>query len=117
MEEQNTSVHSKPRLAATAKIDALGWAVFFLITGFLLLFPEDSLPDGVWLISVGISAIVIQILRQMYGIGSIGFFIGVGVIMLALGLGDLLGVELPVFPIVFLLIGTSIVFDLLFKKK
>ena len=49
--------------------------------------------------------LAINVARYFSGIKVSGFTIIVGVLALGLGLCDLLGVELPVFPILLILVG------------
>ena len=40
--------------ATGKRLDNIGWAVFFILTGALWLVPESQVPPGTWFIGVGL---------------------------------------------------------------
>ena len=85
--------------------------------GGLWLAPEGTFPEGTWLIGTGLIIIVLMGIRSLYGIKVSGFWFVLGVIALGFGISDVFGLNIPVFPILIIIIGISIVFKPLFKKK
>lgn len=85
--------------------------------GGLWLSPEGMFPEGTWLIGTGLIIIVLMGIRSLYGIKVSGFWFVLGVIALAFGISDVFGLNIPVFPILIIIVGISIVFKPLSKKK
>ena len=85
--------------------------------GGLWLAPEGTFPEGTWLIGTGLIIIGLMGIRSLYGIKVSSFWFVLGVIALGFGISDVFGLNIPVFPILIIIIGISIVFKPLFKKK
>jgi len=77
-----------------------------MIGGFLLV---PSLPSGSWLVGVGVIMIGLNVVRNMNGIRMSTFTTLLGVIALVAGIGDVAGVDVPVFPVLIILIGAAII--------
>jgi len=103
--------------ALDKRLDSIGWGLFLVMIGGLWLAPEGMFPEGTWLIGTGLIIIVLTGIRSLYGIKVSGFWFVLGVIALAFGISDVFGLNIPVFPILIIIIGISIVFKPLFKKK
>ena len=94
--------------ALNRRLDEIGWALFFLLTGVLLLAPE-RIPDGTWLIGVGIIMLGINAVRRLNDIAISPFTVILGAVAVAAGLADLFGVKFPLFAVLFILIGVGMV--------
>lgn len=99
------------------RINSTSWALFFIMIGCLWLVPAETLPENTWLIGAGIIMLGSNIVRYNKGIKMVLFTNILGVVALAAGISDNMGVELPVFPILIILIGLSIVFGNLTEKN
>ena len=99
------------------RLTAVGWALFLVMIGCLLLVPEGRIPETAWLIGVGLIMLGVNGVRCLVGIKMDGFGVALGAIVLAIGIGGLFGVELPIFPIILIIIGLNIIIGPLFKKK
>ena len=103
---------SSPHLETTSSLDhrleTVGWALFLIMIGALVLW--ESSPEGLWLVGTGIIMLGLNAARYLYGIAVSTFTIGLGALAILLGGADLVGVDLPVFPILLILIGVQILF-------
>ena len=86
------------------RLDAIGWAFFFVWVGAALLL---DVGWGLGLLGIGIIALGEQAARRFNGLKVEGFWIVVGCLFLLGGLSEILDVELPLLPI--LLIGAGLV--------
>lgn len=102
--------------ALDKRLDALGWGLFLIMIGCLWLIPEESVPEGTWLIGAGVIILGLIGIRFLYGIKISGIWLVIGILALAFGISDFSGLNLPVFPILIILFGLSIVMKPLFKK-
>jgi hypothetical protein len=103
---------SSPQLEATSSLDhrleTIGWALFLIMIGALVLW--ESSPEGLWLVGTGIIMLGLNAARYLNGIAVSTFTIGLGALAIVLGGADMVGADLPVFPILLILIGAQILF-------
>ena len=104
------------KLALNKRLETVGWAFFLIMIGGLALIPDSTLPEGIWLIGVGLIMLGLNAARYYYGIKMSGFTLFLGTLALLSGIGDMLGLDLPVFPILLILIGASIIIRPMLEK-
>ena len=107
MENQNEN----DKALLDKRIDAVGWALFFIMIGGLWLAPKDSLPEGTWLIGTGIIVLGMAYIRRANELVISGFWVFMGIVALASGLSSVFGLKIPVFPILLIIIGLSVIFE------
>jgi len=90
------------------RIESISWGLFLVMLGGLWLVPDRLIPEGSWLIGAGLIMLGMNIVRFVHKIRMSGFTLVLGVIALLSGIGDLLSYDLPVFPILLILIGANI---------
>jgi hypothetical protein len=94
------------RDALDHQLERIGWALFLIMIGGLMLVP--GVPGGVWLIGTGLIMLGLNAARQANGIPMSAFTIVLGIAAVVLGVAEIVGAGLPVFPILLILIGASI---------
>jgi hypothetical protein len=99
------------------RLERIGWALFLVMIAGIALVPEERIPAGTWLIGVGLIMLGLNAARYLNGIRMSGFTIVLGILALGSGLGDFIGVNLPLFPILLVLIAANIILRLLFEKE
>lgn len=99
------------------RLDSIGWGLFLIMIGGLWLAPKKAVPEGTWLIGTGIIILGLMAVRYSYGIKVSGFWIVLGIVALAFGVSDVFGLNIPVFPILIILFGASVILKPLLKKK
>lgn len=115
--DEAVSHQETQKAALDERLDRIGWALFLIMMGGLLLVPEGRVPQGTWLVGTGVIILGLIGVRCAKGIKISGFWAVIGVLALAAGVSDFLGVNLPLFPIFLILIGLAIVLDTFFGKK
>ena len=99
------------------RLDALGWGLFLIMLGGLWLVPEDwGVPDGTWLIGTGVIILGFVFVRYVNGLQISGFWLFLGALALGTGLASVLGLNLPVFPILLIIAGAGILLKPLFDR-
>ncbi|UCE42623.1 MAG: hypothetical protein JSV17_06615 [Candidatus Aminicenantes bacterium] len=98
------------------RLEAIAWGLFLIMIGGLWMMPE-TVPEGTWLLGVGIIMLGLNGVRYLYGIKMSGFTIFLGIVALCIGIGALFGVDLPIFPILIIIWGLSVVLEPFLKKK
>lgn len=98
------------------RIESVGWALFLIWSGTLLIAPDELAPEGSWLIGTGLIIVASMGIRYLYGIRIDGFWTVLGLLALCYGLSDNLGFNLPVLPVVFIIVGVVILYNAFFRK-
>lgn len=114
---QLTNVWSPEKQALNKRLEMIGWALFLIMLGGLGLVPNDQVPGGIWLVGAGLIMLGLNAARFANGIAMSGFTIVLGIVALLSGLGDFLHVELPLFPILLILIGAHIILKPYFERE
>lgn len=112
--EGNTGAHLHPAEAMEKKLAAVGWGLFFLWVGIALL---TGVPTGVGLLGVGAITLGMQMARRTFGLTLEGFWIVVGILFALGGFGALLGVNVPILPLVLVGAGLLLLLSGLTAKR
>ena len=99
------------------RLESLGWGLFLVMVGGLWLMPETTLPKGTWLVGTGLIILGLAAVRYFNDIRVSGFWTALGVIALGIGIGDVLGLDIPVVPILLIIIGASILLKPLLHRR
>jgi hypothetical protein len=89
------------------RLETVGWGLFLIMIGGFALLKE--VPEGTWLIGAGLIMLGLNAVRLMVGIRASWFTLIVGTIALLSGLGSVLGIDIPVGPLLIVLIGLAII--------
>ena len=107
--------------ALNKRLESAAWGLFLVFMGFIWLVPEArpewKVPDDAWLMGAGVILLGLNGIRYLKGIRPSGFTVFLGVLGVLLGIGGLLGVDLPVVPILVILVGLSMIGGMVFKKR
>ncbi len=109
MEETRVAATPEAQKAVGKRLDELAWALFLILIGAIWLLPAGTVPEGTWLVGAGLILLGTSAVRALKGVKVSGFAIALAVLALAAGLGHLVGVKVPVFAILFIVIGASII--------
>jgi cytosine/uracil/thiamine/allantoin permease len=89
------------------RLETIGWGLFLIMLGGFALVP--GVPSGTWLIGAGLIMLGLNAIRVVLGIRVSAFTLILGTIALLSGLGSVLGVDIPVGPLLIILIGLAII--------
>jgi hypothetical protein len=82
-----------PRQDLDSRLDSLGWGLFFLMSGVVMLLP--GLPEGSWLVGLGAIFLSLSAVRFSTGLPVSGFAVIVGIVAVAVGAGAIVGLAVP----------------------
>ena len=91
------------------RLDEIAMALVLIMTGGLWLAPKAMFPEGTWLAGLGLILLGLNAVRRILGIRVSGFDIVVGFIALVAGVGHIIGKELPLVPILLIVLGVGLV--------
>jgi hypothetical protein len=89
------------------RLETVGWGLFLIMIGGFALWKE--VPEGTWLIGAGLIMLGLNAIRLVVGIRASWFTLIVGTIALLSGIGSVYGVDIPVGPLLVILIGLAII--------
>lgn len=89
------------------RLETVGWGLFLIMLGGFAL--VKGVPEGTWLIGAGLIMLGLNAIRLMVGIRASWFTVILGTIALLSGISQVLGVDIPVGPLLIILIGLAIV--------
>lgn len=96
-----------PKQELNKRLETVSWGLFLIMLGGLA-FAKD-VPEGTWLIGVGVIMLGLNAVRILLGIRASWFTLVLGTIALLSGLSSVLGVDIPVGPLLIILIGLAII--------
>lgn len=91
------------------RLDEIAMALVFIMTGGLWLAPKAMFPEGSWLVGAGLILLGLNAARRIRGVKTSGFGIIVGLIAFAAGIGRIIGQDLPVVPVLLIILGIGLV--------
>jgi hypothetical protein len=99
------------------RMERVAWALFLIMIGGLGLVPDSSVPNGLWLVGAGLIMLGLNSARYLNGIRVSGFTVVVGLIAVGSGFTDMTGRDLPLLPIILILIGGSLLYRSFFERN
>ncbi len=115
--ERNEGSIDKRKVTLGRRLEDFGWAVLLIAIGTIWLVPDKLIPRGSWLIAAGLILLGLNAIRYFSGIETRSFGLLVGSIALIIGLSELFGLTLPLFPIALSVIGVGLLLKPLFEKE
>lgn len=103
--------------ALNKRLETFGWAPFMIMIIGIGLVPGGQVNEEVWLVGVGLSMIGLNTERYVNGIRTSGSTIFIGTLALISGAGNVLGLSLPAFAILLILIGANPLLRQLFQDR
>lgn len=95
-------------------LDDLGWGALFVTVGIFWLMPTGHLPNGSWMIAVGLVILAFSAARYFHKLCVSGCALAAGIVALVAGIGAAFGINLPAIPIAMVVAG---VFMLLASER
>jgi len=87
------------------KLGTFGWGSILILTGSMWLVPRGLLPNGTWLMTMGL--ILLGLNAARYSVRHVwdGFTSALGILSLLAGVGELFHTSLPLLAITLIVIG------------
>ncbi len=97
------------------RLETTSWGLFLIMLGGFALLP--AVPEGTWLLGAGVIMLGLNAVRLVAGIRVSFFTVILGTVALLSGLGSVYGVNLPVGPLLIILIGLAIIVRALDRSR
>lgn len=89
------------------RLETVSWGLFLIMLGGFAL--VSGVPEGTWLIGAGLIMLGLNAVRLLAGIRASWFTMILGTIALLAGLSSVLGIDIPVGPVLIILIGLAVI--------
>jgi hypothetical protein len=99
------------------QFERMAWGLFLVMIGGLALVPGQIVPAGTWLVGTGLIMLGLNAARQMNGIRTSTFTIVLGIAAVVLGVAQVVGTNLPIFPLLLIVIGASILWRAFVERE
>jgi hypothetical protein len=103
------------RCKAGRRLDAVGWALFFIWVGVIML--VKAIPRGVGALGVGVIVLGIAAARAVLRESISMFWVAIGTLFLLAGVGELTAIDLPLLPVTLIVCGVLLLFHQRSKKR
>lgn len=91
------------------RLSTAAWGFFFIFAGAILFIPDSQVPNGAWGLGIGAIMIGLNVVRAALGLRVSMWTVGLGTIALLVGLGDFVGIDLPVFALLLIVLGAVVI--------
>jgi hypothetical protein len=98
------------------RLHDIAWGLLLLMTGLIWLVPDNSVPEGAWLLGVAAVLLGVNVVRYYNRIGINGFSAALGLLALIAALARMWQTDLPLLAICFVVIGVSLLAKPLFTR-
>ena len=116
-QENQMSVDENAKKAALSRrLEGIGWGVLLITIGTIWLLPVKQVPQGSWLIAVGLIMVGLNAVRYFNAFRMSGFSLAVCISVLLAGLGEFYGLKLPLFAMALIGVGVCLLLKRLFEK-
>lgn len=111
---ERAEVRSHGRRPLAKRLEVASWGAFFLWVGFALL---ANVPIGVGFLGVGVVALLAQAVRKALALPAEGFWIFVGLAFLVAGAWRMSALEIPLAPILLIMLGALLLGAALLRRR
>ena len=99
------------------RLERISWGAFLIMIGGIWLVPDQFVPEGTWLIGVAFILFGLNIARYMNQIPVSSFSLLLGTVALFIGISDFFRVNLPLLPILLIIIGAKLLIQPILEKN
>ena len=110
--EHTPSGQQQPKDSLDKRLAVLFWPLMLILAGLIWLFPAERVPDGTWLIGIGLILLALNAVRLLSRIPVRVLPTILGALALAAGLAEYGGARLPLVSLTLIAIGASIILEL-----
>ncbi len=105
------------KAALNKRLESIGWGFFLIMLGGFALVPNNMIPKGWWSIGVGVIMLGLNLARYFNKIRMSGFTIVLGILSVAGGITELLGVTKLQGAFLLIILGAYLILKPWFDKR
>ncbi len=100
-----------------SRLETAAWGLFLIMLGGLWLVPDERVPGGAWLLGAGLIMLGLNLARFLLKIPVSRSTVLLGLVAFVIGGADFLGLDLPLFPILLIAVGLSMLLIPLLDRR
>jgi len=116
-ENQKPAVQFEDSKAMDNRLVNIGWALLLILIGLIWLLPENIVPQGAFLIGVGVILLCLNVIKIVKGSRISWATLYLGIIALVAGVRVFMKLNFPLVPIFLILLGILLIIMTFTKKK
>jgi hypothetical protein len=103
--------------ALDRRLEDVGWGTVLIMVGAIWLIPDAQVPQALWLVATGLVLVALNVVRYLHALRVRFFGAVLGVVLVATGVGRLIGTELPLVAVGLIVIGAGIILRPLLERR
>src|SRR4030043_671200 len=103
--------------ALNKRLESVAWGLFLIMLGGFALVPDNTIRKGVWSIGIGVIMLGLNAARYFYKIKMSGFTTILGILALAGGIAELLGITSLDAALLLIILGAYLIIKPWFDKR
>ncbi|RPI86351.1 MAG: hypothetical protein EHM41_08795 [Chloroflexi bacterium] len=115
--ERSKVVRDPEKAALNKRLETAGWGLFLIMAGGFALVPDETIPQGLWSIGIGLIMLGLNITRYFYKIRMSGFTTVLGILALLGGIAELMGITSLGIGLLLIILGVYLFFKPWFEKR
>lgn len=115
--DQPKVVRDPEKAALNKRLETAGWGLFLIMAGGFALVPDETVPQGLWSIGIGLIMLGLNVTRYFNKIKMSGFTTVLGVLALFGGISELLGFTSLGFGLLLIILGVYLFLKPWFEKR
>lgn len=117
MMEQTKNALEQDKAALNKRLETIAWGCFLIMLGGFMFVPETTISKGFWSIGVGLIMLGLNVVRYVKKVKMSGFTTALGIISIAAGVLELLGVKGIEGAILLIILGAYLVVKPWFDRR
>lgn len=117
MVEQTNVIIQNSKIELNKRLERMAWGLFLIMLGGFMFIPDTSIKKGFWSIGVGLIMLGLNAARYAYKIRMSGFTTILGILALAGGVLELLGVVAFEGAVLLIILGSYLLIKPWFDKR
>jgi hypothetical protein len=105
------------KAALNKRLETVAWGLFLIMLGGFALVPDETIPKGVWSISIGVIMLGLNAARYFYKVRMSGFTTVLGILALLGGITELLGFTSLEGGLLLIILGAYLIIKPWFEKQ
>lgn len=115
--EQTKNALEQDKAALNKRLETIAWGCFLIMLGGFMFVPETTISKGFWSIGVGLIMLGLNVVRYVKKVKMSGFTTALGIISIAAGVLELLGVKGIEGAILLIILGAYLVVKPWFDRR
>jgi hypothetical protein len=115
--EKEPAIIDEEQAKLNKRLENMAWGFFLIMLGGFALIPDETIPEGTWLIGVGLIMLGLNLARYLNQIKMSGFTTFLGILSLISGVAQLFGLHDLEGPFLLIILGAYVIIKPYFERR